>query len=243
MGRTQIGSDLILNNSIKFEDLEDSVNAYGAKEPKIYRMSNHHSAFQEIDYTILNLFPVRTFRRGELNKCEWFADNLLTDKVLIVEIAYDRDYLGYALNRTTIRTWINNDNSLNSLTKVTFKDYTINQGESTKEGKLRRGALVTNIERPILSAMHEVLIPLGWSSVDILFSGSRFMDEYDSLFSKFIKNSSRVTKRNDPNYGRKKIIVAIEEEQDIEFIMWLDVPLVSLNSQTIREFLISEFSL
>jgi hypothetical protein len=176
-----------------------------------------------------------------LNKIEWYIDNDLTDKCLIVDIVYVRDEIGFAVSRTTTRTWVNNDESLNIYQKITFKDYTINDGESSSEGKSRRGALVDNIEIPTMRAMHEALVPEGWSSVDIVMSGRRFLDEYESTFSKFIKNSSTYTNKSSPHYGRKKVVVKIEEEDDIEFSLWLDAIIFSFDGLTIREFLMGEF--
>jgi hypothetical protein len=243
MPRTQIDGDLIEDGSIGFEELSESVNAFGSKEPKIYRLSGYHNNFQEIDYTILNLYPRRYFNKGELYKCEWFRDRDLTDMVLVVDIEYTRDWVGFALSRATTRTWVNNDNTLNPFTKVTIKDYTINDGETIAEGKARRGALVDNIQMPMLSAMHEALLPQGWQSLDIMLNGREFLDEYDAEFNKFVKNSSTVTKKSDPDYGMKTIVVKFRDEQNPDYVAWLDVPLVSLDGQTIRTFLISEFSI
>ena len=238
-----MGSDLIQDGSIKYEDLAHAVNAHNGKEPKIYRLSNFKSNFQEIDYTILNLFPKRFFIQGELQKVEWYIDNELTDLALTVLIEYVRDSIGFATSRTVTRTWINNDGSENIHKKYSYKDYTINDGESIQEGKKRRTALVDNIEKPVLRSMYELLLPQGWSSTEVILSGRRFLDEYDWEFGKFIKNSSTVTDKSSPDYGRKKVIVKIENETDSEFIQWLDTAVLSLGGFTIREFLIEEFNI
>lgn len=223
--------------------LSDPAISFPLNVPQIYRFSKYKSNFQEIDYTILNFFPKRFFTQGELRKVEWYSDQECTDMVLVVEIVYMRDSLGFALTRETTRTWVNNDNSLNPVTKVTVKDYTLNQGESSKEGKRRRGTLVDNLESPILNAMHEVLIPKGWTSIDILMNGRQFLDDYEWEFNKFINNSSTVTNKNDPNYGRKKVVVALETEADPAYTVWMDETAFSLDGRTPREYMIEEFSI
>ncbi len=108
-------------------------------QPKIYKYVRDgvdEKHFHEIDYKkelTINLYPKRYFSFGELDKVEWFSDNMLTDKILIVDILYNRDSLGFAISRTTTRTYINEDESLNSDVKMTIKDYTINPQDQLDE--------------------------------------------------------------------------------------------------------------
>ncbi|MFQ6611368.1 MAG: hypothetical protein ACE5D7_11315, partial [Fidelibacterota bacterium] len=61
-------------------------------------------------------------------------------------------------------------------------------------------------------------------------------------------NSSTITDPVDPNYGRKTIVVKIENEQNPEYVKFLDVapavPGTPFNGTvSIRNYLIQEFSI
>lgn len=224
-------------------------------KPKILNHVNDHlknNDHRGIDYKTQlndNLFPKRTITRGEVTKVEWFSDQELTDKVLVVTVNYNRDANGFATTRTTTREWVNNDGTLNIDKKITHKNYAINHVDQIVEGIKRRKLLVNNLQMPTLTFMLQALLPLGEVQGLILLKGREFMDRYETEFSKFVDSSSSVTDVTDPSFGKKNVVVRLEDADDVNGFnaghnYWLDKKPFGLGgSITIRQYLISEFSI
>ena len=209
--------------------------------------------FSRIIYTgtidLVNpLFPKRTIIQGEVQKVEWYssydiATDTLSNLVLEVDISYTRDANGMALYRHVTRTWINEDETRTTLDPK-IKYYTINKNDMIDEGIKRRSLLVKSVQIPCLTAITQVLVPLGYSETASLLKGRQFMDDMELEFKKFIDNSSSITNPSDPNYGKKSIVVAMENENRTEVEEWLDgAPPVFGGTMTIRQWLIGEFTI
>lgn len=230
------------------------------KVPKIYSLvknevkSKHH---HNIDYKIdiasgFNLIPKRVVTKGEVTQVKWFktldASMVPVDLVLTVDIAYTRDATGFATYRTTVRTWVNEDESQNEETKTTTKYYFVNPSDMITEGYKRRKLLVQSIQIPTLTFMSEALMPSGYTQEAVVLLGRHFMDDYEADFSRFIENSSTITDPSDPNFGKKSVIVELEntdiEGRNKEYHLWLDGAPPSLGGlTTIRQYLINEFDI
>lgn len=200
----------------------------------------------------MKLIPKRTVTRGEVTKVEWYktldANQVPTDLVVVVDIAYTRDATGFALFRNTIRTWINRDESEYIDKKITTKFYFVNPSDMITEGYSRRKLLVQSVQIPVLTFMVEVLTPFGYNQTSIVLKGRAFMDDYESDFSKFIENSSTVTDPSDHNVGRKNVIVQLEDQaidgRNANYNEWLDKAPPSLGGGvTIRQYLMGEFDI
>lgn len=200
--------------------------------------------FRDIDYTvelIQPLYPKRTFYKGELRLVEWFSDSELTNKILRVEIAYVRDYFGFAVSRTTVRKWVLSNEQYCTEVKVTEKKYTINTIDQITEGKRRRENIVNGVQLPTLQFMVETI--QGISQVEILLMGRDFMDRFSLHFKNFIDNSSSITDTQNINFGKKTVVVAFEEASQTTDIWLLNKP-ASLGGQTsILDYLSSEFTI
>lgn len=212
-----------------------------------------HKHFHNIDYKkelIHALIPERESGtiRGEIQEVIWYktmgADNAPEDPVIKVSITYTRDTSGFALYRITNRQYYREDGSLDPEVKTTLKYYYVNKQDMIDEGIKRRELLVKSIQIPTMNLMAEVLLPLGVSLPSVIMRGRRFMDSYETEFAHFSNNSSTVTDPADPEYGRKTIIVKLENETDIEFVEWLDKSPNSLGgATTIRQYLTNEFDI
>lgn len=226
--------------------------------PKIYSITKAEAStkhFHNIDYKkelIHALIPLRTVTRGEVTKVEWFksfdAEMKPTDLIIKVDVEYSRDTTGFATSRVTTRTWINEDGTDNEELKTTNKYYFVNPSDMIDEGLRRRKLLVNSIQIPTLTFMSEALMPLGYEQGAVVLLGREFMDDYENDFNKFVDNSSTITDPADPNYGRKSIIVQLEdntaEGRNKDYNLWLDKAPPSLGgATTIRQYLISEFSI
>lgn len=148
----------------------------------------------------------------------------------------------------TTRTWINKDDSENTEKKITSKYYFINPSDMIDEGLKRRKLLVNNIQMPMLTFMSEVLLPLGYNQEAVVLMGRTFMDTYESDLNNFVENSSTITDPADENFGKKTIVVHVENNDaagvNADFNLWLDKAPPSLGGLvTIRQYLVGEFSI
>jgi len=200
----------------------------------------------------ISLIPKRTVVKGEVIKVEWYKsldqDNNPIDLVLKVDITYSRDSAGFATERTTTRTWINEDESENEEVKVTKKYYFINPADTIDEGLKRRKLLVNNMQIPVMTFMTEVLVPDGYTPEAVIFLGRAFLDDYENDFNKFVDNSSTITDPASSDFGKKSIVVQLEDSasdgRNAAYNFWLDRAPASLGGlTTIRQYLIEEFSI
>jgi hypothetical protein len=143
-----------------------------------------------------SLYPQRTFVQGELQQIDWFAaydptSKVFSDLILRVTVAYERDAVGFALSRTTTRTWYTEDGSAAEPNKVPTKYYF--GRERDQEGVKRRtnivnqiktaaaGHLVLGAAQPWVPAQAEIKINLGRSYTD---ARSAKTDSFISVSSK-----------------------------------------------------------
>lgn len=246
--------DLLLDNLLEsFIDSDPN-----AKELKIYDYAKEeaaHKHFHNIDYKKelnTSLIPKRTITRGEVTRVEWYSsldeNNAPENLVLIVNIDYTRNASGFATSRVTTRIWINKDETENSEVKTTVKYYFINPSDMIDEGLKRRKLLVNNIQLPTLTFMSEALMPLGYTQESVILHARKFMDDYETDFSKFIENSSTITNPADADFGKKSVIVELENSdvdgRNKDYHVWLDAAPASLGGMiTIRQYLVGEFSI
>lgn len=215
--------------------------------PRIYSLmagEGPREDYSKINYKIEpkpNLFPKRIFIKGELQKVEWYMEAEFINLVLQSEMTYTRDSFGFALTRTTTRTWFDTENQPLDIVKVTTKNYSML--EQIKEGKRRRGNIVDGIQLPVMGLMVETMTIEPWNldQQTILLMGREFMDRFETEFNKFIDNSSTVT--SGPNIGRKSVIVALEEASTTTDTWLLNAP-ASLGGQIrILDYLTNEFNI
>lgn len=204
----------------------------------------HYSDINYKIHTNTKLFNEMSFIHGELQNTEYFLDEELTDKVLIVDNLYERDMLGSAVHRDTTRRWIREDGSL---TDPITKRKKYSNIEQIKEGKRRRGNIVDGIQLPIMGMMIEVLgvEPYNYSSLAILSIGRDFLDDHEEYFNKFIKNSSTVTDPQDPDFGLKKVVVQIKISANTT-ATWLKLKPLQLDptgNTSIEDYMIAEFTI
>ncbi len=226
------------------------------KVPKIYDISNEQGKhFHAINYKLgLNrsLIPVRSVVKGEVQKVIWYntfdAQMVPSEPILKVDITYTRDDSGFALFRTSKRTWYNIDGSENEETKSTEKYYFVNESDMIDEGIKRRTLLIKGLQIPVMKGMIAALVPKGYSETSVLLLGRHFMDDYRVSFEDFKQNSSTITDASDPNYGKKTIVAKLEDEDNTEYVGFLDEAPVVLNTPfdgtiTLRNYMIEEFSI
>lgn len=248
------GEDAALDSFVATYDDNISINS----QPIIYSLAKEeakHKHFHNIDYikeliSGESLIPERESGtvKGEVQEVIWYKDISATNTpetpVIKVSITYYRDASGFAMYRITVRQWYNEDGTLNPETKTSIKYYYINKQDMIKEGIKRRDLLVNTIQIPVMTLMAEVLMPLGVTQISVVFKGRQFLDDYETVFNNFIKNSSTITDPAHTDYGRKTVIVSLENETRSQFVEWLDLAPNSLGgATTIRQYLINQFDI
>lgn len=159
-------------------------------QPKIYDYTVSSDDHRVLNYTtglLKKLFPARTFVQGELQKVEWYAEESQTDLILTVDIVYNRDTQGFAVDRTTTRTWKNKDGSDNDKNKVTKKVY--DTPGKINEGKRRRGNLIDILTNNMMGFMIETMAVDPTDPVEvasIIDQGKDFMKHYQVEISAFV---------------------------------------------------------
>ena len=162
---------------------------------KIYDHTDQNDDFKEINYkTSLStkLHPKRTFIKGELQKVEWYSEYdgiTYVDKVLECTIVYARDILGFAVSRTTTRTWFHVDDTPCEDTKVTIKYYT-DSLESMSEGKRRRGNLISILMYDVMGLMIQTMIPGDETDPAVVVQiGRDFLKDNQEEITAFVQES------------------------------------------------------
>jgi len=243
-------------------DLGNFVNEFAdsdpeLKVPKIYDYARPHVKSKDhrsIIYTSTkdltqSLHPKRVAVKGEVQYVEWYSDidetmTKLSNLILKVQITYTRLPSGLALYRDTIRTWINRDGTENTQQASSRKYYTINSGSTIDEGIKRRTLLVTNIQVPVMEAMKQVLMPYNYTEEAVILKGRDFLDDYHSDFEMFKKESSSENDPSSPDYLMKKVVIRLRDEQNPDYLIWLDeAPAIFGGQTTIRQYLINEFDI
>ena len=226
------------------------------KVPKIIGLAKPEAKakdFSTIIYTstfdlVEPLHPVRTVIKGEVQNVKWFSrvDPLTmtpSNLVLEVDIAYERFENGLAIYRDVTRTHYNEDGST-TVIPTKRKYYTLNPSDAIDEGIKRRRLLVKSLQIPVLTAISQVLMPLGYSETICLLRGRAFMDEYEDEFNKFVDNSSTVTNPADPDFEKKSIVVKVRDEANTDYVEWLDkAPPIFGGGTTIRQHIMNEFDI
>jgi hypothetical protein len=249
---TDVLNDLVsVHNPIPPEKYGQYVST--EKMPVIYDLikegvSKPHQAIDYKNELIDALIPKRIILKGEVTQVTWYRtmgpNNTPENPVIRVEIVYTRDAIGFALSRTTTRTWINRDGSDNPETKVTTKYYYVNFVDQIQEGIKRRRLLLDSVQIPVLGLIMATLMPIGYSQIACLLRGRKFMDDYEGEFNRFIQNSSSETDSTSADYGKKNVVIKLENESDIDHSEWLDkLPPALGGATTIRAYLISEFTI
>jgi len=218
--------DVLING---FEDVDD----YNSVTPKICGIAKaeaHTKHFHNINYKTEvreTLYPKRDFVEGELRTIEWFSDEALTDLIIRVDVAYTRDTAGFALHRTTTRTWYHINGTPNPETKITHKSYTININEMIQEGIKRRSNIVDLMKINALGMMQQVLTSTH-TPEEIIGLGRDFLLLHKNVMNAFIDES------------HKQIVIDIGAA-DAAHDFWLDQDMMP--GVTFRGYMISQLSI
>ena len=219
----QIDNDILANH--------DNVRYY-AKILELALPGSKDKDFRGLDYTVelsQKLFRENTMVRGELQKVEYWDNAAKDNKLIQVDIVYNRNDMGFAESRTTTRTWFSQTGSELENKKVTTKYYDM-LGQ-IQEGKRRRGNIVDAMQMPILGMMMATLPGMSapWNTMtqpEIIQLGRDFLKLHDTSFSAFI------------NESHKQILDDVLNASDA----WLD-NVIDGNGTTIRGYILNQMNL
>jgi hypothetical protein len=160
---------------VKIHNYIENPDSYDLYEPPI--------GLDYITGLTTKFFPKRTMNKGEITKVDYYADEELTDLILTVDIAYNRDGLGLAVDRTVTRAWIKEDGQPHCCPKVTKKIYTINIEDQIKEAHRRRENIVDKLLLVVLGMM--IATEPGETLADVLTDARNFVFTYKTEFDTF----------------------------------------------------------
>lgn len=222
--------NLLSEDMIAYLNLHDT----GVEEQpiKIQKMANWEAKnkhFHNINYKTemySSLYPKREFVFGELQKIDWYSDTALTDLVLTVEVTYNRNPLGFAVDRETHRKWVMENGEYHPDVKITKKDYTINPQDQLDEIIKKR----TNNVRQIILALIGLVSATepGMDEADVIASGRDFFDKHDHERNLYV------------NDGSESLEEAVRSETEFS---WLDNDIIALTGlPSIRSYIIYNLS-
>lgn len=195
-----------------------------------YRKSDAPIEHNYVSGLSTSLYPRRTFVKGELQKVEWHSNTECSDLILKVDISYTRDPIGFAIERETIRTWVNEDETENKDKKTTKKNYTINEIDQIQEGIRRRGNIIKSLQKPILGLMiitkDQDPALTGLSDGEIVLVGRDFLKLHQSSFQSFESESHKQIQTD---------IVAATDQ-------WLS-NVIDGNGTTVRDYILNELNI
>lgn len=213
------------------------------KRPKVYtycqgNITKNDVNFIHIDFvTALSkkLFRKSYLVKGECQKEEFYEAynaGVFSNLVVIEEHVFTRDALGFASRRDTTVKWINNNESVNPVTKSLVKYYS--QLEQIDEGKTRRGNLVDSLQMPVIAFIQFAMTGSMSPTNAAILEGRRFLFDYKIEFETFVGESN------------KEIISCLNTMTNMSYATsakysWID-SMTPLNV-TIRNYLISQLTI
>jgi hypothetical protein len=169
----------------------DENEPWGAKIYQLAKFDAKSKHFHNINYKTeltQSLYAKRTFVQGELQECIWYANPDLTVPVIKVEISYNRTETGFALDRTTTRSWYNVDGTLQDSTKVTTKVYSLNPMEMIVEGVTRRRNIIDNMKINALGMMQATMTSNTDAEIEAI--AKDFMYQFVNEINAFVNDSN-----------------------------------------------------
>lgn len=177
-----------------------------------------------------------TMVKGEVQKKEHYVNfngTVYSDLVVVEDIVYTRNALGFAVSRETKRKWICEDESVHPDYKVSVKYYSSN--DQIEEGITRRGNLVKSIQQPVMG-----LIAFAWYqnpyavNTTVILEGRKFLLEYQQEFNAFINESNKavldcLSNSTNPRYA------------DATKWTWIDA--MTPYGVTIRQYIVSQLTI
>lgn len=183
----------------------------------------------------IKLHRKSTIVRGECTKEEYFVnyDGAVYSDIVVKETTlFNRDALGFPINKTVTVIWYKNSGEEHPQSKTWNKYYS--NLEKIQEGKSRRGNLVSNLQMPCIGLISIALTGSPNPTSDVILEGRRFLADYSKEFTVFIEDSNRdiVQCLSDSNHSK----YAHQSNYT-----WIDT--MTPYGITIRQFIISELTI
>lgn len=173
--------------------------------------------------------------KGEI-KAEEFYENYINGafvNLIIKETTtFTRDALGFPLYKDVVVVWYCVDGTAHPTTK-SWRSY-YNQLEKIKEGKVRRGNLVANLQMPCIGLISIALTGTPNPTQAVVLEGRKFLADYSKEFTVYIEDSNKdiISCFNDPAHARYIVPAAYS---------WIDS--MTPYGITIRQFMVSELTI
>jgi len=204
-------------------------------------MLNSHDPYEvplDVDYVSglkTKLHRKSVLVKGEIRSEEFYESfsNTVFSNLIVKEVtSFTRDALGFPLYKDVEVTWYCEDGTAHPK-KKTWRSY-YNQLEQIKEGKVRRGNLVANLQIPCIGLISIAMTGSPSPTSAVILEGRRFLADYSKEFTVYIEDSN------------KDIISCFSDQSHSRYIQsssysWIDS--MTPYGVTIRQFMINELTI
>lgn len=173
--------------------------------------------------------------KGECRSEEYYLNfdgTTYSNLVVKEETVYTRNALGFPIYKDVKLSWMCEDGTIHPKTKEWRKYYS--QLEQIKEGKTRRGNLVSNLQMPCIGLISIAMTGTPNPSAAVILEGRRFLGDYSKEFTIFIEDSN------------KEILNCLIYSDNPKYVSiatypWIDT--MTPYGVTIRQFIINEMTI
>ena len=189
--------------------------------------------YRKMTYENIDGFPIRQYETP----------------VLKIETSYIKDATGFTIGKNPpLTTFYNKDGTENEETKQLDQPYYYEDFEQIEQSVKRRQLIDMDIQKKALKHIFSALSVSGYTLEACMLKAMEFADAYEDLRNKYKDNSSVVSDPNNDDFGKKHIVVALEDDSvdgiNMNFNLWLNAAPASLGGlKTIRQYLIEQYSL
>lgn len=194
------GQFALIDPSVTLEerDLIDLIPLPVKKAVKINRFLPSGSIYEvPVNVDFVSGLSVKLHRKsiivkGEVQREEFYefcTNGVFSNLILKEETSFTRNALGFPLYKEVTITWINEDETENTI-KKSWRSY-YDQLEQIKEGKVRRGNLVAALQMPIIGLISISINGNTNATPQVILEGRRFLSDYNKEFTTFIEDSNK----------------------------------------------------
>lgn len=173
--------------------------------------------------------------KGEIKAEEFyenFSNNVFSNLIVKETTTFTRDALGFPLYKDVVVEWYCIDGTAHT-TKKSWRSY-YNQLEQIKEGKMRRGNLVANLQMPCIGLISITMTGSPSPTPAVILEGRKFLADYSKEFTVYIEDSNKdiISCFNDVSHPRYILASAYS---------WIDA--MTPYGVTIRQFMVNELTI
>jgi hypothetical protein len=238
------GQFILLTDDVTLAE-RDMIDALERPVKKIVKINNFisnpidlYEPPVELDYVTglkVKLHRKSIVVKGEIKAEEFYEDyvnNAFVNLIVKEETTFTRDALGFPLYKDVLVKWYCEDGTAHATNKIWRSYY--NQLEQIKEGKVRRGNLVANLQMPCIGLISIALTGSPTPTTAVILEGRKFLADYSKEFTIYIEDSN------------KEIISCFSDANNSRYVTQANYPWIDFITPygiSIRQFMINELTI